>query len=358
MRVLACVSDVQLGYGSPQIPALVRHAAARYGARAAVVEPRDPGSGRRAVAFDGIETVPVEVRGPYTPEGRKKYNEGAAAAVDRLEPDVLVVCTTYSLPSLFALKKRPATVLYYYLEVASVYGSSDAEMNSGLEGKVDGIIFTEENRAVHFGGAFGFGGVPFCVIYNCVNGPEPAPDRERNGRIMYAGTIRQDAMADCLVGLRAPVDVWGSAGAYAGRLERMGGGAEYRGHAEASEIARLRPRYSYSLVMWRPDNENTRWASPNKLFESVAAGVPPISTPNPQAETLLSRYGCGMLTRGYECADLSEQVSLALSRCGTGRYEGMVRGCARAVRAELNWPAQMAKLDRMLDRLGAPTEPV
>ena len=350
MSVLACVSDVRLGYGSPQILAAARHVAGRLGARTVLIEPREPGSGGPA-QLDGMEVTPVEVAEPYTERGRKEYNEKAAALMDRLRPDALLVCTTYCLPALFKMRFRPRTVLYYYLEVATVYGPADAEMNSRLDGLVDGVVFTEENRAVHFGEQFGLS-LPFCVMYNCVNGPEPAPERERNGRIMYAGTIRKDTMADCLFALRAPVDVWGRAGAYAARAKSAD--VKYHGYVEASELARLRPGYAYSLVMWRPDNENTRWASPNKLFESIADGVPPVSTPNPQSEALLRRYGCGALLRGYECADLEEGVSLALDRYGTDRYQEMVKGCARAVQKELNWPAQASKLDRMLDKLPEP----
>ena len=352
MTVLACISDVRLGYGSPQIPAVARHVAGRYGARTVLIEPREPGSAGPA-RLDGAEITPVEVGGPYTERGRKLYNEKAVSVIDGLRPDILLVCTTYSLPALFKMKFRPRTVLYYYLEVATVYGPSDVEMNSKLDGMVDGVIFTEENRAVHFGETFGLSW-PFCVMYNCVNGAEPAPAAERNGRIMYAGTLRKDTMADCLFALRAPVDVWGRAGAYAKSAANAKEGAKYHGYVESSELARLRPDYAYSLVMWRPDNENSRWSSPNKMFESIAAGVPPISTPNPQADMLLRRYGCGMVARGYECADLQEGVSLALERYGTGRYEKMVAGCARAVRQELNWPAQTAKLDRMLDKLPEP----
>ena len=61
--------------------------------------------------------------------------------------------------------------------------------------------------------------------------------------------------------------------------------------------------------------------------------------PNPQCEMLLRRYGCGVLLRGHDCPSMSEAVSLA-----DARY---LDGCARAVRAELNWPTQTAKLDRL-----------
>lgn len=353
--LLACISDVELGYGSPQIAALVRHLAGRYGAEAVVIEPRDSGSGRPPVDV-GIRTVPVTVDGPYTPGGRQKYNAGAAAHVEKLKPDVLVVCTTYSLPSLFLLESRPRTVLYYYLEVATVYGSSDVQMNARLDGMVDAVIFTEENRAVHFGQEFGFGGARFCVIYNCVNGPaasEPLP--ERNGRYLYQGTVRADTMADCFFDpamQRVPLDIYGKLdGGYRYKAGGLAGDVKYLGYVESAELERMRPAYAYSLVLWRPDNENTRWASPNKLFESIASGVPPISTPNPQCEMLLRRHGCGMLLGGYDLDSLLEGVELAGERYDGSAYGRMVDNCARAVRAELNWPAQMAKVDRMLDKL-------
>ena len=360
--MIACISDVRLGYGSPQIVGLVRHLAAAYGARVVIIEPRHSSDSREPVQLQDIEIRPVSAPDPYDPSGREHYTSKAASIVDDLRPDMLVVCTTYSLPALFAMKSRPPRVLYYYLEVASIYGPGDVAMNGRLGGRVDAIVFTEENRAVHFGQTWGFQKIPFCVVYNCVNGPDVPPPLQRegrNGRFLYQGSIRDDTLVDLLAAPEVehhPIDIYGSISEhnrarYEAKFAALQCNVRYLGHRTSSELALIRPRYAYSFVLWRPDHANNRYASPNKLFESVASGVPPICTPNPQCAMVLRRYGCGVLMEDYGYDQLREKILLAAELYGTDEYGRMVGGCMRAVREELNWPAQMKKFDALLARI-------
>ena len=52
--------------------------------------------------------------------------------------------------------------------------------------------------------------------------------------------------------------------------------------------------------------------------------------------------------RDWSFESYREAVNRALSLVGTPEYTRLVRNCRRAVRAELNWPAQFAKVRRLL----------
>ena len=107
----------------------------------------------------------------------------------------LVVCCTFCLPVVFKLRRRPSIVIYYSLEDIPFYGPFDVEMNRYVNDLVDLVIFPEENRAVKEVRRFGFSGASKAVLFNCadVNAEEPEKNfaPQRNGRVIYAGTIDQ-----------------------------------------------------------------------------------------------------------------------------------------------------------------------
>src|SRR5439155_18299832 len=66
------------------------------------------------------------------------------------------------------------------------------------------------------------------------------------------------------------------------RIAEFRGSKRYLGLLPTSHLHEIMPQYAYRLVLWRPDDYQTLYASPNKMFESIAAGIPPICTPHPQ----------------------------------------------------------------------------
>src|SRR5207247_1072979 len=86
----------------------------------------------------------------------------------------------------------------------------------------------------------------------------------------------------------------------------------YLGLLPAQRLREIMPRYAYRLVLWRPDDYHTLYASPNKMFESIAAGIPPICTPHPQCVEILREFDCGILLDDW----LREAVSKALLATG------------------------------------------
>ncbi len=361
MRI-GCVSDVCLGYGSAQIVYLVESLLQVYpGAESLIVEPAVPGQSPRHNRFPTFRIRRATTRfAPYSECGRTEYMLAASRLMNDWAPDLLLICCTFTLPVLFKLTKRPAQVIYFSYESIPHYGEFDVEMNRWLNGLIDVVIFPEENRAALEIGRFGFGDTPALVLYNCPKRHDrPAlPKSLRNGRFLYSGTIdRTETLAEYFTIPEVqtyPIDLYGPIrGSEKERSEfrsQVQGRVRYHGMVDRESIEQIRRGYAYSLVMWNPHTENQLYAAPNKFFESIADGVPPLSAPHAQCKLLTERYQCGLLLNDWSESALVAGLQSATRIYGTGQWEAMVRRCETAFRQELNWECQFEKLKVHLTR--------
>jgi glycosyltransferase involved in cell wall biosynthesis len=360
MRIVA-VSDVTVGYGTPQLPLLVESLLDYYGGEAVIVEPAQPELSPRHDAFPRFDIRPVRTaEHPHSTIGRAEYVWRASRMVNQLRPDVLLICCTYCLPVIYRLSRRPAKTIYYSVESIPFYGDFDIEMNRRAGPLLDVIVFPEENRAALEVGRCGFHGVPKLVLFNVSNrrkdGCRPLPLEQRNGRILYSGTIsRQQTFADYYLAdkVRAmPIDLYGPIkGSDSDRRQLasgLGGAQRYGGYISSSALAQLRPAYAYSIIAWNPDNEGQLYAAPNKFFECIAAGVPPIAAPHPQCRLILERYRCGLLMADWGFDAFVAALRKALDLYGGSEWQQMVRNCQHAVESELTWDAQFDKMKLIL----------
>lgn len=357
---IAVVSDVSLGFGSPQIPALARSLATHYDRPATVYEPNQPGRPPISQPPGVIEVRRIMTDfDPHSLPGRIEYVLKAAAALNRERPAVLMLCSSLTLPVLLKLRYRPQVVVYALLEMVSPYGRFHVRMNRLLKSRIDLVIYPEANRARIDAQRCGFVRHPSAVMYNVNDAPARspvAPDR-RWKRLFYGGAISGDlGMADYLLHPEMnalPLDIYGDAVGrdreqLLARLRALKGERRYLGCVDAATLARKRRKYAFALVMYRPRVEHTLYAAPNKFFEAIADGVPPIVAPHPQCKLLVERYRCGIVMRDWSFGAYREAVTQALSLVDTSEYTRLVRNCRRAVRAELNWTAQFGKVRRLL----------
>ena len=361
MRI-GCVSDVSLGYGSAQIGLLLESLAEHYQAESLVVEPSVPTLAPRHNRFPRFRMRSVHTAfGPYTAAGRVEYVLAAARIIDEWAPDLLVISCTFSLPVLLKLRRRPAYVIYNSYESIAHYGEFDLEINRHLAGRIDLILFPEENRAALEIGRCRFGDIPKLVLYNCPRRTDrlPLPRESRSGRFIYAGTIDPvETFAEYYTRLPAgkyPIDLYGPIRAASEEerktlRRRLEDSVWYCGHIDSQELAELRRHYIYSLVMWNPRNENQLYAAPNKFFESIADGVPPLSAPHPQCKKVIERYGCGVLMSDWSDVALVAGLERASLLYGTSEWDAMVSKCQAAFLGELNWERQFEKLKLHLTR--------
>ena len=191
------------------------------------------------------------------------------------------------------------------------------------------------------------------------------PAAQRNGRILYQGTIDEDlTFANYYLSPKVqsyPIDLYGliegcdseKKARLAARFAAMTNESRYLGYVDADKLAERRRKYAYGIVSWNPVNDNLRFAAPNKLFDYIGSGVVPIAAPHPQCKYLLEKYNCGILLRDWGFDAFLEGLRYATLIYGTPLYEELCQNCIRVSRAELNWDTQIRPVMKKLQELAA-----
>lgn len=357
---LLTLSDVSMGWGTPQVLYLTQSLAAHYGVSGLIVEPDQSDKPPQPIKDSQLAVRRLYTQAsPYSWDGRKEYCLQAAAVIDMIKPKILVVSSFYPLPALFHVRHRPQLTIYLAIEHVHDFSPMDGEIVRAMADRLDLVIFPEANRARIDGTHCGLLNKPMAIVYNTAATSEPAmPASGRNGRIFYGGTVdRNRTYAEYYLAPElkdVPIDLYGpiqgdGAEALANQFRTANGKVRYHGVIRGGHnLQQVLRAYSYSIVCWAPNSEGTLFAAPNKLFDAIACGVPPIAAPHPQCEALLRRYKCGILMDGWSLPSFVNAMRQALALADMPRYNEMVENCRKAFAYDLNWGTQFDKMRSLL----------
>jgi glycosyltransferase involved in cell wall biosynthesis len=105
-----------------------------------------------------------------------------------------------------------------------------------------------------------------------------------------------------------------------------------------------------SLVLIQDAGLSYRYSTPNKLFESLHAGIPIIGADLPEIRRALRRFDCGLTVRAEE----PESIARAMQRLLSDRaLQARLAAGAQRAALELNWESEEAKLARTYASIGA-----
>lgn len=357
MKVLA-ISDVSIGYGSLQIPKLVDFLGNHFQSEKIIIEPDQIEKAPRHNLYPEIKIHRlIGSIHPHSNGGRIEYVLNASRLINKIKPEILIICTTFTLPIIFKINYKPKKIIYYSMESISHY-VGDLEMNKIIDNKIDFVIFPETNRArIHLETT----GIktPFCLVYNCVNGATSdfVSPQKRNGKIIYQGGLHDKTAFQYYLDKKTqnyPIDLYGLIESEENKMKieskfhSLTGNVQYLGYISAQKLTDLRKSYSYGIVIWLPTDENTTYACPNKFFELISSGVPPITAPIPQCKEICERYNCGIVMNDFSIKSFLDALEQAMT-LDDDTYEQMVENCKKAVEQEFNWPLQMKKVTKLLD---------
>lgn len=356
---IVIVSEVSVGYGTPQVLRVAESLARECAARVTVFEPDQP---ERPPIDIGrhVESPSISVRRiytaahPYRTAGRIEYCLAVASELNSDPAAVIIICSSYGLPVLYRVDASRTLNVFYCLE--HVPENKDASLEL-VARHCSVVIFPERNRAQLYWPRLG-GIVPGQQVLILMNANYPkhcAVNRERVSRLFYGGTFHRE-MTHAEMFLQPeiaafPIDVYGIIDGFPDRnaviksMQGETGGLTYCGYLESdATYFNTLAKYQYSLVIWNPSSEQQLYAAPNKMFDAIACGVPPICAPHPQCVEILQRWGCGVLLDDWTAIALKSRLRQILDTFGTSRHQEMVSQCYAAMEGELSWGKQCEPL--------------
>jgi hypothetical protein len=357
------VSDVSLGYGTPQILRLANSVAGHYGGEVLVVEPDQPERPRIAdlqtpsnVRIERLYTSHT----PYWGEGLIEFILATNRLVESYSPDLFIgaahigmrVCATAAL-------RQDAVKVFYCLEDTGVPWLDDCIIPRASE-MWDLVIFPEENRAMRYSAELQLKpSTHVAIMYNANEPRMVLPVGQRNGRLFYGGLVHKESTLARYFPETpdVPIDVFGNIVGYDTTLDYVKrlnppDGPRYGGYLKADDsFFKSLASYCYSIVGWVPLRYDYHYAAPNKFFDAVACGVPPICAPHPQCVDLIGKWNCGLLMEDWSLESFRRTSEAAIEAIGSDFHLELVENCRRAMRQELSWDCQFNKLVPLLDRL-------
>ena len=362
------VADTVLGYGSSQILGITKGIAEWVGGDHLIFQPFVPHRKLVDLSAQGyrLETVHT-VEHPWSWIGRMQYLRICAAAINKRQPDILLLPNYNMLPLLELLNYSPRCIVHFALEDLEQFGDSFVGRQivrkiKRLSARIDVWVFPESNRAINDCRILEIPYDRVCIFYNVTPVDEfTLPTAyTHTGRVIYAGSVDFNrTVAQYFASpevITMPIDVFGGLAGDPGQItafqtavQSQGVAIRYKGEVPARILQELLPTYAYSIVHWLPINSALLNAAPNKLFQAIAAGVPVITAPHPQCKMLVERYGCGIVLKDWTFNTFADGMRRALKKIGSPNFNAMVDGCKRAQQMELNWETQFCKLTSLLN---------
>jgi glycosyltransferase involved in cell wall biosynthesis len=106
------------------------------------------------------------------------------------------------------------------------------------------------------------------------------------------------------------------------------------------------------VIAFTPDSLNQHYATPNRLFESLAAGVPVVVSDFPEMRRVVEDYGVGAICDPTDPRSIAEAVAGLLDESASARDERRAR-CRLAVEETFNWENQVRGLLAIYRGLGS-----
>lgn len=118
--------------------------------------------------------------------------------------------------------------------------------------------------------------------------------------------------------------------------------------APLSELLKWTAGATIGTLLYEPTSLNHRFASPNKLWEYAAAGVPLICYDNPWLKKVVQQHGIGW---SFRFGQTIEELSEFIERVTPTELEHVRNNCRQFIES-WNWDTERKKLSQVLRRTG------
>jgi glycosyltransferase involved in cell wall biosynthesis len=212
------------------------------------------------------------------------------------------------------------------------------------------------------------------IVLNCPDAwapPVPPPDHIRNALgldrgtaiVLYQGQFISERgieqAMDAILDVPGAVLVLLGYGEWEERLRAQAAVAPYAGRVfllpavAPSELVGWTSSADVSVMPIQPTTLNHRYTTPQKLFESIAAGVPVVASDLPGMADVVNEVGAGVLCDPTSPASIAAAIRRLLDADPAERAAMRARILA-AAHDRYNWDAQVGVLRAVYERLAQP----
>ena len=124
-----------------------------------------------------------------------------------------------------------------------------------------------------------------------------------------------------------------------------------RPHVAQTELLAWLSGADVAVIAFQPSSLNQQYATPNRLFESLAAGIPVVVSDFPEMRRIVAENDVGAVCDPTDPVSIANAVGQLLAGSASAREERRVR-CRQAVETAYNWERQVEGLLAIYRRLG------
>lgn len=286
-----------------------------------------------------------------------------------------------SLPAMDGLRKRYGGVAIYdsrdvYMEsrnLATAPGPLRAAMSwfeRRWARRMDRVITVNRSYARLLASRFGI--AEPAIVMNCPRAwspPDPPPAHIRlalgldpaTAIVLYQGQLISDRgieqAMDAILQVPGAVLALLGYGDWEARFRERAAAAPYAGRVfvltavEPDELVSWTASADVMVMPIQPTTLNHRYTTPQKLFESIAAGVPVVASDLPGMAEVVTEVGAGVLCDPTSPASIAAGIRQILD-LSTGERAAMRSRILAAAHERYNWEAQVQVLEAVYAGLG------
>ncbi|MDD3773206.1 MAG: glycosyltransferase [Weeksellaceae bacterium] len=109
-----------------------------------------------------------------------------------------------------------------------------------------------------------------------------------------------------------------------------------------AQLKLLTPKADLGLSLEEDGGLSYRYASPNKVFDYIHAGIPVLGTYLPEIKYIIETYGIGMVLKNHEIQHIAEKMKLLLGK-NKSEYAENLKKAAQVY----NWEIEEKKLEQI-----------
>jgi len=349
------ICDVSVGYGSPEIAAIMHDLAnCDWVSGAQLIEPDEPDRPPIPNAPHAFQIRRIDGTGlpPQSLSWTRHFVAESAKIVNWESPDILIIFGGAVFASLALLKKRPKCIIYFAYEQIADLPAETLAAHRALLPDMDLVVTPSIRRLIHDATLLDVWPREVHSIRNVADVAYPhVPSVQsadiRNAEIIWCGSLDRTRtfaghflspeLSDIqfrMFGRLRDLDGLGAALAAAPNIT-------HHGLVDAVTLSSAVASAAYSVVWWNPANSfgHLHLAS-NRFFTAIQLGTPPLCGPHPQCLEVARRFDCAIVMDDWSRDAFIAAARRAMDMFGTDAYAAMVSRCADAREHGINWPAQ------------------